>query len=142
MPKNLSISLSLPEGLDVNKTVDTIASKIKNYDAGIQLKIQSLDSLIWDRSKGILYDEAGNELALSEVERIIIQNLARKLNSFMSYEELLSALRYANHETTETTLRVYIHRLRKKLGYYQEIIVTRRNVGISLRDSDGRISLR
>lgn len=136
------MSLSIPQNLDTMQTIDTIASKIKSYDAGIDIKISSVNKLQWDRAKSILTDELNTEILLADTERIIVSNLARKINEFVSYDEILQALKYANLESSEKTLRVQIHRLRKKLGFYQDFLVTRRNVGISLRDGDGRMVIR
>lgn len=136
---NLTLNLSLPANTNTAEAVDYIVGKIKDYNAGILIKSSLYQKLIWNRKNEILTTESGMEIKLGWHEQVIFRNLAKNLNDFMSNSDLISSLKYSGYPVTESTLRVHIHRLRKKLLVAGEVIITQRNVGISLRDIDGRI---
>lgn len=104
----------------------TYVSAIKDEN-----KIQ-IDSLIIDfTARRVFINE--NDLHLTGTEYALFAELANRMDSIVTHNELLSNIWGAEYRGSNHYLHTYIGRLRKKLGEYSILLETLPGVGYSFR---------
>jgi DNA-binding response OmpR family regulator len=125
---------------EVVARVGRVLSRINNPDPPAHLvEIDSYLSI--DFANSCLY-RAGERVALTPIESRLLHILARDRGRIIS-PQMLIARAWPNEEVFEETLRVHLHRLRRKLQPDPEkpgYIYTERGVGYVFRLAEGRPS--
>jgi DNA-binding response OmpR family regulator len=116
-----------------------------NFDLMPLTKTQTSKSneslnVVWHSKRSALVVN-GIEQRLNRVEEVIMDRLTITPNEYVSYPELLAILQTEAREIrSANSLRVHLHRLRKKIGDVA-IIHTDKEFGYSLRTHDGRVRI-
>ncbi len=130
LSRELTISVSLPEDVSSEELSSNLKKVILGYSPQAKITTNLSQRLKW--SQGFLRNEAGYEVPLTEMERVILSRLANEANRFVSYNDISGHLLFKTGKSvTPANLRVIMHRLRKKLG--SDCIQTERDGGYSVR---------